>query len=97
MKLRKDEKVIPLLKKDTATAEWLKETLQQYNSGQLTEFVAIARVKNRNCPECKGAEECRVIHYTWFGQETTLYHLGLVERMKRIINNFIEDVEEEEV
>ena len=79
MKLLKNEKVCHI-KDGAPTVLFLKNLEQAYKNEEIEEFIMVARYNTG------------FIEYNWFGEkETSMYHLGLLERMKPIIMDWIDE------
>ena len=76
MKLLKNEKVRHI-KDGDATISYLRNIEKAYKEDRLTDFISIARYNDKT------------LEYNWFGSESCIMHLGLLERMKSIINDWI--------
>jgi len=65
----------------------LHEVPDDYEAGKITDFVCIYRVVS-------GEEKEASLRYHWFGEETCTYMLGLLDRMKGYIMDWIRESEE---
>ena len=74
-------KIVPFPKKEIENV--FEETLELYREGKIKNLVLIYTVDNY-----KGYEQA-VGNY-WFGEKSCLFVLGLIERMKMIVNEYIQ-------
>lgn len=59
-----------------------KDCLDDYKAGNITDLVFVYRRKN--------GEE-RQVCWHWFGEESSILALGLIEYMKHVIHNWIRE------
>ena len=93
----KDTKVIPFPNKQPFRA-FLGELQEAYDEDLLLDFVLIYRKKYQDTEKREGFSS-RIDHY-WFGKDSTLYTLGLIEVMRDTVLKYMErkcaEYEEEE-
>lgn len=76
------EKVIYLKDKKQAY-DFLDDMQEYFKEDRVKEFIMIATV------ECE--DETDLIFYDWFGSRSTIYILGLIERMRDIVMQWINE------
>ena len=77
------EKVI-YLKNEKVAYDFLNDIMKYFEEDRVKEFIMIATVELED-------NKTDLIFYDWFGKRSTMYILGLIERMRDVVMQWINE------